>query len=142
MPPPGVEGAVGASAASTLQSKDFVATVDVTEGSPCFGQVISEAEVPTSGNEPHHVGLNQDGTVSMCQPLLHVIVTCTHGLPPLNQEHRCRYLPRARLAWRASAAAANGRTFRAQRPVAVCCALPWLLALPGLCQNRGGSTAC
>jgi len=42
-----------------------VATIDATEGSPCFGQVISEADVPTSGNEPHHVGLNQDSTVRM-----------------------------------------------------------------------------
>lgn len=52
----------GASASSP--PKDFVATLDVTEGSPCFGQIISEADVPTSGNEPHHVGLNQDATVS------------------------------------------------------------------------------
>jgi hypothetical protein len=60
----GVSEAVGASAASTAQPKDFVATIDVTEGSPCFGQIISEADVPTSGNEPHHVGLNQNATVS------------------------------------------------------------------------------
>lgn len=60
----GVSEAVGASAASIPQPKDFVATIDATEGSPCFGQVISEADVPTSGNEPHHVGLNQDATVS------------------------------------------------------------------------------
>lgn len=59
----GIEGAVGASAASTPQPRDFLATIDVTEGSPCFGQVIGEAEVPTSGNEPHHVGLSQDGSV-------------------------------------------------------------------------------
>lgn len=60
----GVSEAVGASAASTSQPRDFVATIDVSEGSPCFGQIISEADVPTSGNEPHHVGLNQDATVS------------------------------------------------------------------------------
>ena len=69
----GVSEAVGASAASSPQAKDFVATIDVTEGSPCFGQVVSEADVPTSGNEPHHVGLNQDNTVRtaakhMCTP--------------------------------------------------------------------------
>ena len=44
---------------------DFVAVIDVTEGSPTFGKVISEAEVPTSGNEPHHVGLNNDSSVSL-----------------------------------------------------------------------------
>lgn len=60
----GVAGAIGGSkAGGKPQPKDFVATIDATEGSPCFGQVISEADVPTSGNEPHHVGLNQDGTV-------------------------------------------------------------------------------
>ncbi|WIA10756.1 hypothetical protein OEZ85_010926 [Tetradesmus obliquus] len=63
----GVENAVGASAkkrfAGSNNEKDFVATIDVTTGSPCFGQVISEADVPTSGNEPHHVGLNINGTV-------------------------------------------------------------------------------
>lgn len=65
----GVEGAVGASASKvqeekgSAQPKDFVATIDATEGSPCFGQIISEADAPTSGNEPHHVGLNQDSTV-------------------------------------------------------------------------------
>jgi hypothetical protein len=63
----GVQGAVGASASSSPQPKDFVATIDATEGSPCFGQVISEADVPTSGNEPHHVGMNQDNTVSSQQ---------------------------------------------------------------------------
>jgi hypothetical protein len=56
---------VGQSSTNAPQAKDFVATIDVTEGSPCFGQIISEADVPTSGNEPHHVGLNQDGTVSI-----------------------------------------------------------------------------
>jgi selenium-binding protein 1 len=45
-------------------NRDFVATIDVTTGSPCFGRVIAEAEVPTSGNEPHHVGLNADASVS------------------------------------------------------------------------------
>jgi selenium-binding protein 1 len=62
-----VENAVGASAASRFPgsnaAKDFLATLDVTAGSTCFGQVISEADVPTSGNEPHHVGLNVNGTV-------------------------------------------------------------------------------
>jgi hypothetical protein len=56
--------------------KDFVATFDVTAGSPCFGQVIFEADVPTSGNEPHHVGLNVNGTVRVC--VLHV--HAQHGL--------------------------------------------------------------
>jgi hypothetical protein len=63
----GVENAVGASAKKRFPgsntAKDFVATIDVTAGSPCFGQVITEADVPTSGNEPHHVGLNVNGTV-------------------------------------------------------------------------------
>jgi hypothetical protein len=31
--------------------------------SPCFGQVINEADVPTSSNEPHHLGMNNDETV-------------------------------------------------------------------------------
>lgn len=61
----GVANTVGQSSTNAPQPKDFVATIDLTEGSPCFGQIISEADVPTSGNEPHHVGLNQDGTVSV-----------------------------------------------------------------------------
>lgn len=56
---------MGASNSSSPQPKDFVATIDATEGSPCFGQVISEADVPTSGNEPHHAGMNQDNTVGL-----------------------------------------------------------------------------
>eukprot|EP00775_Hariotina_reticulata_P013143 gene13143-13273_t len=63
----GVENAVGASAAASTPggntAKDFVATLDVTNGSPCFGKVVSAADVPTSGNEPHHVGLSINGTV-------------------------------------------------------------------------------
>jgi hypothetical protein len=55
---------VGQSASSTPQPRDFVATLDVTPNSPCFGKVIAESEVPTSGNEPHHVGLSLDGSVS------------------------------------------------------------------------------
>lgn len=63
----GVDNAIGASAVESTPggntAKDFVATLDVTGGSPCFGKVVSVADVPTSGNEPHHVGLNINGTV-------------------------------------------------------------------------------
>jgi hypothetical protein len=70
----GVDNAAGASASRSASwcspgpcntAKDFVATIDATEGSPCFGKVVSTADVPTSGNEPHHAGLNINSTVRM-----------------------------------------------------------------------------
>ena len=42
--------------ASTGNDPDFIAVVDVTEGSPRYGKVVNTATFsPTTGNEPHHM---------------------------------------------------------------------------------------
>lgn len=53
-----------------IEKPDYLATIDVKEGSDTYGQVISRCEMPTIGDELHHMGwnacssCNQDGTMS------------------------------------------------------------------------------
>jgi methanethiol oxidase len=39
-------------------AKDAIAVLDCETASPTFGKVVGWAELPTSGNEPHHFGWN------------------------------------------------------------------------------------
>jgi selenium-binding protein 1 len=55
---------------------DFLAVVDFDESSPHYGKVIKTVPLPgagASGNEPHHVGLSNDGRVLACGGLLSVL---------------------------------------------------------------------
>jgi selenium-binding protein 1 len=52
---------------------DFVAVIDFDESSKSYGQVITTAAVPTSGNEAHHMHLSTDGNVLACGGLLSLL---------------------------------------------------------------------
>ena len=41
-----------------IQKPDYLATVDVDDESPTYGQVISRLETTTIGDELHHMGWN------------------------------------------------------------------------------------
>ena len=57
-------------------SPDFVAVVDFDRSSKHYGKVITTVSFPASsasGNEPHHVGLSQDGRTLACGGLLSLL---------------------------------------------------------------------
>jgi len=41
-----------------IEKPDYLATIDVDEKSPTYGQVISRLEMPNLGDELHHMGWN------------------------------------------------------------------------------------
>lgn len=58
------------------KSADFLAVVNFEEGSAGYGQVIKRVPIPEPGaswNEPHHVGLSNDGKILACGGLLSVL---------------------------------------------------------------------
>src|SRR6266852_2886749 len=55
---------------------DFLAVVDFDERSPRYGAVIKTVPLPgagATGNEPHHVGISEDGKVLAAGGLLSVL---------------------------------------------------------------------
>ncbi len=57
-------------------ASDFVAVVNFDESSRDYGKVITTVSLPNpgnTGNEPHHVGLSNDGKVLACGGLLSVL---------------------------------------------------------------------
>jgi len=55
---------------------DFLAVLDFNEHSPVYGNVITTLALPNpgaAGNEPHHVGLSEDGRVLAAGGLLSVL---------------------------------------------------------------------
>lgn len=58
------------------QGSDFLAVIDFDESSPSYGKPVARVELPgpgASGNEPHHVGLSQDGRTLALGGLLSVL---------------------------------------------------------------------
>lgn len=58
------------------KASDFLAVVNFDESSPNYGKVITTVPLPGPGNtwnEPHHVGLSNDGKVLACGGLLSVL---------------------------------------------------------------------
>lgn len=53
--------------------KDFLATVSLDDDT--FGTFIALTDVPSSGNSPHHLGANQDGTLLVGGGLLSLLKT-------------------------------------------------------------------
>lgn len=53
--------------------RDFLAVVDFDQKSRRYGQVITTASAPTSGNEAHHCNLSSDGNVIVCGGLLSLL---------------------------------------------------------------------
>lgn len=53
--------------------QDFLTVVDFNEHSANYGRIIATAEVPTSGNEPHHCHISRDGNVILCGGLLSLL---------------------------------------------------------------------
>lgn len=60
-------GAVG------RQVPDRVVTFDFDPWSPTYGQMVSQALTPTTGNEPHHCGVSKDGRRLLCGGLLSLL---------------------------------------------------------------------
>jgi selenium-binding protein 1 len=55
---------------------DFLAVVNFNERSPNYGKVVTTVPFPAAdaaGNEPHHIGLSQDGKTVACGGLLSVL---------------------------------------------------------------------
>jgi len=55
---------------------DFLAVVNFSQHSPSYGKVIATVPFPASdaaGNEPHHIGLSEDGKTVACGGLLSVL---------------------------------------------------------------------
>lgn len=50
--------------ANSTACNDALFVLDIDPHSPAFGSIVAVAEAPTGGNEPHHVGLSDDGQVS------------------------------------------------------------------------------
>jgi 56kDa selenium binding protein (SBP56) len=58
------------------QAPDFLAVVNFNERSAEYGKIIATAPFPptdATGNEPHHIGLSDDGKVIACGGLLSVL---------------------------------------------------------------------
>ncbi len=58
------------------KAPDFLAVVNFDEASPAYGKVITAVPLPPpgeAGNEPHHVGLSEDGRVLATGGLLSVL---------------------------------------------------------------------
>src|SRR6267378_2058554 len=58
------------------QAPDFLAVVNFNEHSAEYGRIIATAPFPptdATGNEPHHIGLSNDGRVVACGGLLSVL---------------------------------------------------------------------
>jgi 56kDa selenium binding protein (SBP56) len=58
------------------RAPDFLAVVNFDEGSDDYGKIITSVPFPapdSTGNEPHHIGLSQDGKVVGCGGLLSVL---------------------------------------------------------------------
>ncbi len=58
------------------KSPDFLAVVNFDENSKEYGRVIASVPFPApdaTGNEPHHIGLSEDGKVVACGGLLSVL---------------------------------------------------------------------
>lgn len=58
------------------KAPDFLAVVNFDESSPDYGKIITTLPLPNpgdAGNEPHHVGLSQDGKILACGGLLSVL---------------------------------------------------------------------
>ncbi|KAJ3329549.1 hypothetical protein HDU76_007656 [Blyttiomyces sp. JEL0837] len=53
-------------------TNDYLAVLDITNG-PNFGTLITKTPVPTSGNEPHHLGMSTDGTRILAGGLLSLL---------------------------------------------------------------------
>ena len=52
---------------------DRIVTLDYTEGSPTYGQMVSQTLIPdpgSEGNEPHHCGISMDAKTLACGGLL------------------------------------------------------------------------
>ena len=58
------------------EAPDFLAVVNFNEHSAEYGKIIAMAPFPptdATGNEPHHIGLSDDGKVVACGGLLSVL---------------------------------------------------------------------
>jgi len=58
------------------QAPDFLAVVNFNEHSEGYGKIIATAPFPATdatGNEPHHIGLSDDGEIVACGGLLSVL---------------------------------------------------------------------
>lgn len=58
------------------KNPDFLAVINFDQGSKNYGKVITAVPLPEPGatsNEPHHVGLSQDGNILACGGLLSVL---------------------------------------------------------------------
>lgn len=58
------------------QAPDFLAVVDFNERSQRYGQIVATTPFPApdaAGNEPHHIGLSDNGKVVVCGGLLSVL---------------------------------------------------------------------
>jgi hypothetical protein len=58
------------------KSPDFLAVVNFNEHSAEYGKIVATAPFPptdATGNEPHHIGLSDDGEVAACGGLLSVL---------------------------------------------------------------------
>ena len=52
---------------------DFVSVIDFDEDSKNYGRVLKTVQVPTSGNEAHHMNLSADGNILVCGGLLSLL---------------------------------------------------------------------
>lgn len=54
-------------------ANDFLAVIDFDEGRKSYGRVIKTVQIPTSGNEPHHMRMSADGNILGCGGLLSLL---------------------------------------------------------------------
>ena len=57
-------------------AQDRIVTLDYTQGSPTYGQLVSQTLIPNpggEGNEPHHCGISMDAKTLVCGGLLSML---------------------------------------------------------------------